>query len=108
MHLEATILKAGLSLTVAAVDGDDLQDKFDSLQDSGDVEKFVIEGEFEELPQRPRLSCNAYLGAFPIAIALADGADIVVTGPLAHFLWDFFDSIYSCPLVLTSLCPALG
>ena len=73
--LEALIKDAGLSLTVAAVSGDDLLARADELRAAGVSE--LDSG--APLPAAP-WSINAYLGAAPIAAALAAGADIVVTG----------------------------
>ncbi len=73
--LEALIKDAGLSLTVAAVSGDDLLARADELRAAGVSE--LDSG--APLPVAP-WSINAYLGAAPIAAALAAGADIVVTG----------------------------
>jgi hypothetical protein len=68
---------AGLSLKVAVITGDDLMSKLDQVLASEPAEMFTGE------PTPPReaiASANAYLGAFPIAEALNQGADIVVTG----------------------------
>lgn len=68
---------AGLSLKVAVITGDDLMPKLDQVLASESIEMFTGE------PTPPReaiASANAYLGAFPIAEALNQGADIVVTG----------------------------
>ena len=68
---------AGLSLKVAVITGDDLMPKLDQVLASEPEEMFTGE------PTPPReaiASANAYLGAFPIAEALNQGADIVVTG----------------------------
>jgi hypothetical protein len=75
--LRAVIAEQGLSLKVACVTGDDLLDSKTSLQASGITEMFSGAA-FP--PAEKILSINAYLGAFPIARALALGADIVVTG----------------------------
>jgi hypothetical protein len=64
---------AGVSLRVAAVEGDDLLPR--AAEFAGHRDMFTD----AELPARPG-SLNAYLGARPIAIALAAGADVVVTG----------------------------
>jgi Acyclic terpene utilisation family protein AtuA len=74
--LEAMIKEAGLELTVACVDGDDVRPQLDALRAAGVRDMFTG----ETLPQRPIISANAYLGAFPIAAALKRGADIVITG----------------------------
>lgn len=72
--LREEIARRGLNLKVAAVTGDCLMDR---------VGEFAgikgIEGE-DVLPESGVTSINAYLGGFPIAAALAEGADIVVTG----------------------------
>ena len=75
--LRAEIASQGLSLTVACVTGDDLLDRAESLASSGITEMFSGAG----FPAAERMqSINAYLGAFPIAMALDQGADIVVAG----------------------------
>ncbi|MFD4459265.1 acyclic terpene utilization AtuA family protein [Nocardia sp. NPDC058480] len=92
---------AGRTVSIATVTGDDVLPLLDSLRESGLRE--TTRG--TELPARP-ISMNAYLGARPIAAALAAGADIVVTGrcadsalvlgPLMHeFGWaaDDFDQL---------------
>ncbi|MBC2662045.1 DUF1446 domain-containing protein [Novosphingobium flavum] len=73
--LEAAIAEQGLALRVAHVDGDDLQPLLPTLRSQGLPDMFTG----APLPD-PVISANAYLGAFPIAAALAAGADIVVTG----------------------------
>ena len=75
--LRQVIEGAGLSLKVAVITGDDLMPKLGQVLDSEPAEMFTDE------PTPPReaiASANAYLGAFPIAEALHQGADIVVTG----------------------------
>ena len=57
--------------------GDDLLERKEQLQAQGVTEMFS--GAAFPPPDKV-LSINAYLGAFPIAQALALGADIVVTG----------------------------
>ncbi len=71
------IAEAGLDLTVAVVTGDDLLDQAGRLAGMGHREMFT--GEAFPPPDK-MASINAYLGAFPIAEALARGADIVITG----------------------------
>ena len=75
--LRAVIAEQGLGLKVAYVMGDDLIDSKESLEASGITEMFSGSA-FPPVDQV--LSINAYLGAFPIALALTLGADIVVTG----------------------------
>lgn len=75
--LRQVIEGAGLSLKVAVITGDDLMPKLGQVLDSEPVEMFTD----EPTPLREAIaSANAYLGAFPIAEALHQGADIVVTG----------------------------
>ena len=75
--VRALIADRGLDLKVAAIAGDDLIAQKDALAKEHISEMFSSD-EFPE-PQKI-LSINAYLGAFPIAKALDDGADIVITG----------------------------
>ena len=75
--LRAVIAQQGLNLKVACVVGDDLLERKEQLQAQGITEMFSGAA-FP--PADKVLSINAYLGAFPIAHALALGADIVVTG----------------------------
>ncbi|MEM1155025.1 MAG: acyclic terpene utilization AtuA family protein [Pseudomonadota bacterium] len=75
--LQEAIAEAGLNLKVACVSGDDLMASAEELQAAGITEMFSGEA----FPDISKLqSINAYLGAFPIALALQKGADIVVTG----------------------------
>jgi hypothetical protein len=66
---------AGVTLKVALVLGDDLQPRIDELRQL-DIREMDTGA---ELPKRIA-SMNAYLGGFPIARALAEGADVVITG----------------------------
>jgi hypothetical protein len=101
--LLAVIAKAGASgVKVAVVEGDDILERLDALLKGGE--------EFRNLDTQQRLaeirdrvlSANVYLGAFPIAEALGQGAQIVLTGrctdpslvlgPLVHeFGWSAAD-----------------
>jgi hypothetical protein len=67
-------------LTVAVVLGDDVFDRLDELLARGHRMASLDTGEpLESI--RPRvLSANAYIGAFPLAEALATGAHVVITG----------------------------
>lgn len=91
--LEAAAAEAGVSLRVAAVTGDDVMNALPA--DAVDM----FSG--RPLPD-DILSANAYLGAAGMVAALADGADVVITGrcadsaltlaPLIHdFGWAFDD-----------------
>jgi hypothetical protein len=73
--IEGLIADQGLSLKVAVVTGDDLMDHVPEIEKRGITEMFSGTGFPKGL-----MSVNAYLGGFPIAKALAEGADIVVTG----------------------------
>ena len=66
---------AGLSFRIAIVEGDDLLARVDELSDQPEL--------FTGTPFPPAdtiVTANAYLGATPIARALALGADVVITG----------------------------
>lgn len=71
--LEAVAAKAGVALKVAVVLGDDLLPRRKDFADRREME------DGSALPGN-LVSMNAYLGALPIARALAEGADVVVTG----------------------------
>ncbi|MDO9526835.1 MAG: acyclic terpene utilization AtuA family protein [Gemmobacter sp.] len=73
--LEALFAELDVPLTVALVQGDDLSERIEDFRAAGVTEMSTG----APLPAR-LASVNAYLGAFPIAQALAGGADIVVTG----------------------------
>ena len=74
---KALIKEQGLDLTVAVITGDNLLDELDAIAGQAPTEMFTGAA----FPDKDRVaSINAYLGAFPIARALAEGADIVITG----------------------------
>lgn len=77
--LRTAAKKAGVDLSIATVVGDDLLAQMSEVGSSGVRE--MDSG--DPLPDRQFTSMNAYLGAFPIAEALEQGADIVVTGRCA-------------------------
>lgn len=73
--LAAACDKAGVSLKIAVLHGDNLQPKLGELAKAGTVEMF------SGAPLPPVcVSVNAYLGAPGIVAALEAGADIVITG----------------------------
>jgi hypothetical protein len=93
-------------ITIATVVGDDLLPRIDALHGDGESFAHLDTGEpFDALPAPP-VFASAYLGARPIADALAQGADIVITGrvadaslflaPLAYehgWAWDDWDRL---------------
>lgn len=73
--LRDRIAASGLSLRVAVVTGDDLMAQQDAFADQREM---FSDAPF---PLRDKIaSINAYIGAQPMAAALAAGADIVITG----------------------------
>lgn len=78
LALEAACREQGVQLRIAAVEGDDLLPMAGLLREEG-VREWVSGA---PLPER-LLTANAYLGARPIAAALAAGADVVITGRCA-------------------------
>ncbi|MFZ5723316.1 MAG: acyclic terpene utilization AtuA family protein [Pseudomonadota bacterium] len=94
--LKKVLAEAGVDLKIALVLGDDLQSRRNELP--AGITEFD-----SDKPLPPfTVSMNAYLGARPVADALARGADIVVTGrvvdsamvlgPLLHeFGWSLAD-----------------
>jgi hypothetical protein len=73
--LAALFKEAGVDLKIMVVLGDDLTSDIERLRATGVSEMFSGAA----LPEKVT-SVNAYLGAFPIARALDEGADIVLTG----------------------------
>ncbi len=70
----------GLSrLRVAAVIGDDVLEVCKEYETHGDLPLIEIDGTLKTLGNRI-VSANTYLGAEPMAAALRQGADIVITG----------------------------
>lgn len=67
----------GLDLKVAAVTGDDLLARARQFAEAGTVDMYNG-GKFPDPSSIG--SINAYIGAFPVAVALDEGANIVVTG----------------------------
>ncbi|MBN9739204.1 MULTISPECIES: acyclic terpene utilization AtuA family protein [unclassified Pseudonocardia] len=91
--------RAGVDLTVAAVVGDDLRPDLGSVLGADATLTNVDTGQELVLSEHEILTANAYLGAWPIVVALEAGADIVVcprmtdaslvVGPAAwHHGWD--------------------
>ncbi|MDM0011648.1 acyclic terpene utilization AtuA family protein [Variovorax sp. J22P168] len=117
--LQALAEAEGIALRIAVVEGDDVSTQMPQLRENGTRDMFTGEA----LPEKV-LSANAYLGALPIAAALAAGADVVITGrcvdsavtlgPLMHeFGWtsDDFDLLASGSLaghIIECGCQATG
>ena len=73
--------KHGISgVKIAVVEGDDILDRIDELLDAGEPLANMDTGEPLTTIRDRITSANVYLGAFPIAEALAGGARIVLTG----------------------------
>lgn len=117
--LQALAATMGLAPRIAIVEGDDVSAQMPALREAGVCDMYSG----EPLPARV-LSANAYLGALPVARALAAGADIVITGrgvdsavtlgPLIHhFGWsmDDFDRLAGGSLaghIIECGCQATG
>ena len=67
-------------LKVAVVEGDDILDQLDDLMAQGESFTNMDTGEPLSTVRDSVTSANVYLGAFPIAEALDQGAQIVITG----------------------------
>jgi hypothetical protein len=81
--LAADFSAKGWAARIAAVTGDSVIDRIDELRAAGEPLAHLDTGA-DIAPVRGRLVfANAYLGAKPIADALAQGADIVLTGRVA-------------------------
>lgn len=101
--IHAVAKRLGISgLNIAVVDGDDILSRLDALLAAGHPLKHMETGEMAERKKEAFLSANVYFGARPMVEALAQGAQIVVTGrvtdtglalaPLIHeFGWSFDD-----------------
>ncbi len=76
-RMEKLAAEAGLSFRIAVVEGDDLMARLPDF--ASRAEKEMFSGAAFPEPKNV-LSANAYLGAFPIARARAEGADVVITG----------------------------
>ncbi|HEY2894478.1 MAG TPA: acyclic terpene utilization AtuA family protein [Pirellulales bacterium] len=80
----STLLKAGLAEDrIGVVTGDDLATDLKRLQSLGCKFEHMDTGEPLDLTRYSVVSANAYLGAKPIADALAEGARHVITGRVA-------------------------
>jgi hypothetical protein len=112
----------GLQVRIAVVEGDDVRAALPALREAaGGALTDLVGG--QAVPAN-LLSANAYLGAEPIARALAAGADIVITGRsvdsavtlgalIHHFGWgmDAFDRLAGASLaghIIECGCQATG
>jgi hypothetical protein len=96
----------GWKARIATVTGDSIADRLDELKTSGETLMHMDTGADIAAVRDRLLFASAYLGAQPIADALARGADIVITGrvadaalslgPIMHELawrWDDWDRL---------------
>lgn len=80
------VQKAGYSMKVAWVEGDDVTGAFEAMVADGHVFTSVTDGKtLSEWGHKP-LCAQAYLGSLGIAEALRRGADIVICGRYANHL----------------------
>lgn len=105
----AVLRKQGFTgVRIAVVEGDDIYPELDALIQSGEELRNMDTGEPLASVRGVVSSANVYLGAFPVAEALGQGAQIVITGrgtdpglvlgPLIHeFGWkrDEYDKLAS-------------
>ena len=85
--LAALATELGLTLRIAVVDGDDVRQALPALRAAASTAAaqtapggVLIDGVSGRPLPDALLSANAYLGAEPVARALAAGADVVITG----------------------------
>ncbi|HTT09665.1 MAG TPA: acyclic terpene utilization AtuA family protein [Burkholderiaceae bacterium] len=81
--LAAAFRAKGWRARIAVVTGDDVLDRIDLLRAAGDPLRHIDTGAEIDTVRDRLVFASAYLGARPIAQALAAGADIVVTGRVA-------------------------
>ncbi len=74
---------AGEGARIAVVEGDAVLDRIDALQTAGETLAHLDSGASIDSVRERLLFANVYLGAEPIARALNEGADIVLTGRVA-------------------------
>ena len=100
--LQALAARLGLSPSIAYVEGDNLMPRLPELRATGiDLRNLDTGESLDELGIEP-ITANAYLGAWGIATALDQGADVVITGRVtdaavvlgpaaSYFGWDRTD-----------------
>ena len=80
MACARAVLRAAPGVQVAVVEGDDIYGRLDELVAKGHEMRDMDTGQ-PLSTVRPRvLSANVYIGAFPLAEALATGANVVIAG----------------------------
>lgn len=101
--IESVVKELGITgLKIGIVEGDDILDQLPDLMASGETFENLDTGEAVDTIMDRLTSANVYIGAKPIADALDQGADVVVTGratdpsvvlaPLIHeFGWSMDD-----------------
>ena len=72
--------RQGISISVATVAGDDIMDRLDAFLARGIELKSMDTGEPLAAVRANVQSANVYFGAWPVVDALAQGAEIVITG----------------------------
>jgi hypothetical protein len=72
--------RQNLEVKVATVSGDDIMDRLDAFLSRGVELKNMETGEPLSAVRAHVQSANVYFGAFPVAQALGEGAEIVITG----------------------------
>jgi hypothetical protein len=106
LALAAAFRARGWHATIATVTGDSVLERLDELKSSGEALAHMDTGAGLATVRERLLFASAYLGAEPIARALEQGADIVLTGrvadaalslgPIVHELgwrWDDWDRL---------------
>ncbi|CAK9021406.1 unnamed protein product [Durusdinium trenchii] len=74
--LQMACAKVNQPLKIGCVLGDEVTSRIPEFRERGLCEMFTG----EKIPEKDCPSANAYFGALPIAAALAEGCDVVVTG----------------------------
>jgi len=106
--VEGARARGATGLKVAVITGDDLLDRLGDLVSDGVPLAHMETGELLSSVSDRVVSANAYLGARPIVEALAQGADVIVSGrttdtgltlaPMVHefgWSWDDWDRLAS-------------
>jgi Acyclic terpene utilisation family protein AtuA len=78
--VQAVADKQGLTPKVAYITGDDVMGRLDPWQQAGHALRHLDTGRPLRDLRAPVVTANAYLGGWGIAEALAQGADVVITG----------------------------